>query len=210
MSVSSRLYRRALAVRPLVRAGQFAVTGERMPRRVPLLAETLRAEPHDLVVDLGCGSAPLLDFVAPARYVGVDEHGPSLEEGRRRHAGPGRAFVAASILDADLAPWRGADAVVLSSVCHHLGDAAVVGLLERIAAQVAPRRVLVQDAEPTGPLRGLVTRLDDGDHLRPRDELEALLARVAPPRLLWTYDNPLRSFHQFLFELRPAAAATRA
>jgi SAM-dependent methyltransferase len=197
------LYERALAVRPLVHVGQWAVTGEWTPRRIPLLADTLRAGAHDFVVDLGCGSAPLLDHLSPVRYVGIDEHPPSLAEGRARRGGPGREFVAGSIMDVELTPWRGADAVVLSSVCHHLDDAAVIALLTRIVEEAQPSRLMVQDAQPTGRLAGLVTRLDDGDHLRSRAQLETLLSRVAPPHLLWTYTNPLRSFHQFLYELRP-------
>jgi SAM-dependent methyltransferase len=200
---ANRIYRSLLAVRPLVRAGQFAVTGERTPRRIPLLAEELLDDADGLVVDLGCGSAPLLEFVAPRRYVGIDAHGPSLADARRRRSGPGREFLAGSVLATDLSPWAGAACVVLSSVCHHLDDDEVVGLLRRIRAQAAPGRILVQDAQPTGRLGGLVTRLDDGDHLRSQAQLQRLLEQVATPRLLWTYTNPLRSFRQFLYELAP-------
>jgi len=201
----SRVYERALANRRLVGAVQFAVTGERVPRRHRLLAEEIARAPHDFVLDLGCGAAPVLRFVAPRRYVGVDDHEPSLAAGRAEHAGPGREFVRAALDDAPLARWRGADVVLVSSVCHHLPDAAVVELMERIEGEVGPHRILVQDAEPTGPLGPLVEALDDGDHLRSRSALVALLERGFHTRLLWTYDNPLRSFHQFLIELTPRA-----
>jgi SAM-dependent methyltransferase len=203
MKLGSTIYQRALAVRPLVRLGQMAVTGERLPRRVPLLAESVRSDSHSSVIDLGCGSAPLLRFVSPARYVGVDEHEPSLAEARAEHGGPGREFILAPLASVDLTAWRGADTVILSSVCHHIDDASVSTLIARIATEVAPGRLLVQDAEPTGPLGPLVTRLDNGGHLRSRTELESLLAPAGTPRLLWTYDNPVRSFHQFLYEVRP-------
>jgi SAM-dependent methyltransferase len=200
------LYERALAHRRLVALGQFAVTGERLPRRHRLLAEALREGEHRFVVDLGCGNAPLLRFAAPERYVGIDAHEPSLAAGRHEHSGPGREFVLGELTEVDLTPFRGADAVVVSSVTHHLPDGEVVRLLDRVAAQVAPRRILLQDAQPTGPLGPLVEALDDGDHLRPRAELERLLRPHFDTRLLWTYDNPLRSFHQFLLELRPRAS----
>jgi SAM-dependent methyltransferase len=196
----SALRERALARRGLVRAAQFAVTGERVPRRLPLLADALRAGAHDVVVDLGCGSAPLLDHIAPPHYVGIDEHEPSLAEGRARHAGPGREFVLASVADVDLEPWRGADAVVLSSMTHHLGDDELLALLDRVQ-RAEPRRILLQDAQATGLLGPLVSYLDDGDHLRARAELEQLLESRFETRCLWTYDNPLGSFHQYLLEL---------
>ena len=205
MSVLKAIYRRLLAFRPLVHVGQFLVTGEWTPRRVPLLAESLR--PADNVLDLGCGSAPLLEHCTPARYVGIDEHEPSLDQARRTHAGPGRDFVLAAVTTTDFSPWRESDVVVLSSVCHHLPGDEVVALVRRILEEVGPERVLVQDAEPTGPLRGLVTAVDDGDHLRPQAELEELLRRAGGDvALRWVYDNPLRSFHQFLYEMRPISS----
>src|SRR3954468_15739096 len=205
-----RLRERGLRNRRLVRAAQFAVTGERVPRRVPLLAASLSEREHHFVLDLGCGSAPLLDFVSPDRYVGIDEHAPSLEEARRIHGGAGREFVLAPLSAVDLTRWRGADAVVVSSVTHHLDDDGTVALLERVARDVAPARILLQDAEARGIRGRLVSYLDDGDHLRSRTSLEALLAPGFETRCLWTYDNPLRSFHQFLLELRPRTAGSRS
>jgi len=206
MSVLDRARERALRNRRLVGAVQFAVTGERVPRRHRLLAEAVRAGAHDFVVDLGCGSARLLDFVEARRYVGVDEHEPSLDEARSARSGPGREFVLASLDAVDLSPWRGADVVVLSSVTHHLDDAEVTALLDRIVAAVGPARMLVQDAEATGPLGPLVSYLDEGDHLRSLPALEQLLRDRFETRCLWTYDNPLGSFHQFLLEARPRAS----
>lgn len=192
---------RLLGIRPLVRAAQFAVTGERTPRRHQLLAIAISSGPHRSVLDLGCGNAPLLDFIAPERYVGIDEHRASLAVARSRHRGAGREFIEASLADLPLDRWRGTDVVTVASVTHHLDDAAVVELLQRIELEVSPRRLLVQDAHATGPLRPLVTALDDGDHLRRQDELIGLLETRFDVALLWTYDNPLRSFHQFLLEL---------
>jgi SAM-dependent methyltransferase len=193
---------RLLRIRPLVRAAQFAVTGEWTPKRHRLLAAEVASGAHRSVLDLGCGSAPLLDFLAPERYVGIDAHEASLALARRRHAGVGREFIEASLADLPLDSWRGMDVVTIASVTHHLADAAVVELMERIVQHVCPQRLLVQDAHATGPLRSVVTALDDGDHLRHRDALIALLTRRFEVALLWTYDNPLRSFHQFLLELR--------
>jgi SAM-dependent methyltransferase len=198
-----RLYARALSNRRLVGVAQFAVTGERLPRRHRLLADELARGEPGFVLDLGCGAAPMLRFVSPKRYVGIDEHEPSLAAGRAEHGGPGREFVNAPLGGLSLEPWRGADAVVVSSVCHHLADDEVVALMERIQREVGPGRILVQDAEPSGPLGPLVDALDDGDHLRPKEDLLALLGRSFATRVLWTYDNPLRSFHQFLIEVTP-------
>ena len=203
MRAMTGLYQRALNIRPLVAVGQFAVTGERIPRRHRLLAAEIARGPHDFVLDLGCGSAPMLRYLQPARYVGVDAHEPSLAVARRRRAYAGSEFVLADLIQAPLADWRGADVAVISSVTHHLADGAVVALAERLRDDVEPRRLLLQDAEATGPLGPVVRALDDGDHLRSRTELVALLSSRFSISTLWTYENPLRSFHQFLLELAP-------
>jgi SAM-dependent methyltransferase len=204
------LYERALSIRPLVAVGQLAVTGERIPRRHRLLATEIARCPHDFVLDLGCGSAPLLRYLRPARYVGVDAHEPSLAVARRRRAYAGSEFVLADLMQAPLAEWRGADVAVISSVTHHLDDDAVVALAERVRDDVAPRRLLLQDAEATGPLGPLVTALDDGDDLRSPKQLIALLSSRFSISTLWTYKNPLRSFHQFLLELAPRESTLRS
>lgn len=192
---------RALAHRSLVSAMQFAVTGEKLPRRHRMLAKEIARGPHAFVLDLGCGNAPLLKFVEPQRYVGIDGHLPSLEAGRTEHARDGWEFVEDNVTTVSLSPWRGADVAVISSVTHHLPDEDVVKLVRRVADEIEPGRLLLQDAEPMGALGPLVTALDDGDHLRPRDALVSLLEREFAVSELWRYENPLRSFRQFLFEL---------
>jgi SAM-dependent methyltransferase len=170
-----------------------------------MLAAELQRGPHSFVLDLGCGDASLVRFVQPHRYIGVDAHEPSLARARKRYAGVGRDFVLTDLDSAPLASWRGADVVCLSSVTHHLPDEAVIDLTAQIAETVRPRRILVQDAHPTGPLGPLVTTLDDGRFLRRRDALVSLLEDQFTVSVLWAYDNPLRSFHQFLLELVPRA-----
>jgi SAM-dependent methyltransferase len=198
MSLRERLSQ----VRPLVRFVQFAVTGEWVPRRHRLLAREVQRGSHEFVLDLGCGSAPLLRFVQPRRYVGVDEDLPALAAARAAFARPEWQFLASDLARQSLEQWRGADVVLLSSVSHHLDDAAIHELLARVFAEVAPGRVLLQDAEPIGPLGPVVRFLDKGEHLRRHAELRGLIEERYQVRELWTYDNPLRSFRQFLFEVR--------
>lgn len=206
MSPMRSLRERVLANRRLVSLGQFVVTGELIPRRHRLLARAVADGRHDYVLDLGCGSAPMLQFVQVDRYVGVDGHEPSLALARRRRSGPGRDFVLGELPDVPLQQWYGADVVIVASVTHHLDSDAVITLFDRIVTEVAPERILLQDAHATGPLGPLVRALDVGQHLRHRDDLVALLEPWFSIAVLWTYENPLRSFHQFLLELRPAGA----
>lgn len=196
-------YQRALSWRWLVHLGQWAVTGERASHRLRLFADEITAGSHDFVLDLGCGEAPLLDYIRPSRYVGIDSHEPSLAEARRLHAIPGRDFVLADLDAVDYSQWRGADVVTIASVTHHLADDEVVSLLAQVADEIRPRRILISDAEPSGVLGPLVRALDDGDHFRTRDQLAVLLAPRFASRFGPRYKNRARSFHHFVLDLRP-------
>jgi SAM-dependent methyltransferase len=187
--------------RRLLALAQFALTGERVPRRLPLLADAIRSGAHHTIVDLGCGDAPLLDFVDPIRYVGIESSEVALVAARRRHDEEGREFVPADLRDVALDRWRGPDVAVVSSVTHHLDDDAVVAFARRVRDELRPRRFLLQDAEPVGPLGPLVRAADDGRFLRSEENLVELLSSDFAVTVVWTYVNPIRSFRQFLLEL---------
>ena len=188
-----------------VNFGRMLVTGANPATHDRRLGEELERAGEDYVVDLGCGQALVLQFAHPRRYVGLDLHPASLARAHKERGRPGVELIEADVIHADLTAWAGADVVIVSNVLHHLPEHEVSGLLDRIRNQVGPKRILVQDAEPAGCLAPLVRRLDGGDHLRGRVELEELLRSRFAVREIARWRNPLRSFTYFLLELRPAA-----
>ena len=147
--------------------------------------------------------APLLTFLSPPRYVGVEASEEALGEAVRQHTAPGREFIVADLREVAFERWRGADIAVVSSVMHHLADDEVVAFARRIRDELVPTRLLVQDAEPHGRLGPVVRAADDGRHLRTQARLVELLAEDFDVKVLWTYVNPVRSFRQFLLDLTP-------
>ena len=83
------------------------------------------------VVDLGCGQGFLLPHLAArvAEVVGVDRHGPSLEEAATRTAHlPNVRLVAGDVMSLDLG--QRFDAVLSVAVLHHLPLAAGLGRMK--------------------------------------------------------------------------------
>lgn len=194
----------ARAARPLVKASQWALTGGYVRRLNGLLAEEVRRGPHEFVLELGCGDAPLLDQLRPRRYTGLDFNAASLAAARRRFGDrAGTEFVEADLLSDSLEPWRGADAVVCSAVFHHLSDEQVAGLASRIRDEIAPQRVICTDGVMTGPFRRALVWLDEGDPSRPKERLYSLLGGAWEVNETWSFDVPLHTVHEFGFELRP-------
>ena len=193
---------------PLVDLARMLVTGSNPMEHDRRLAAEIERGPHAFVLDIGCGDARVLRFTRPARYVGLDLHRPSLERARRRWGtGGGLEFVEADITRTGLSPWRGADVVVISNLLHHIQDAEALELLDREVREVAPERILVQDAEPRGAMAPVVRALDGGEHLRRRAELLELVRPLFATREVERWSNRLRSFHYFLVELRSVSPA---
>ena len=192
----------AMSMHPVVRVAQVAVTGEVHPKRWRMLAGSMKQAQHDSIVDLGCGAAPLLDFIRPGRYAGIDGEEPEVERARHRFQRDGYEFIVADLTAIALSPWRGYDSVTVSSVTHHLSDAEVKGLFSRIVDEIRPGAIFLQDATPMGILGPVVTFLDAGRHMRTESELTALLEADFEMEHLWAYVNPFRSFRQFCLHLR--------
>lgn len=190
----------------IIRLGQAAVTGEWKHRAHPLLAENIRNGAHESVLDLGSGRSPLLQHLEPQRYAGLDLHQPDLDYAERHFGRPGYEFLLADILTAPLEPWQGVDVVTSSSLFHHLEDDQVRALVERLALTVRPKRWVFLDTVATGPLGGLVTRVDYGNPARPKEQLFELFRPRFDVTETWSYDNRFRTFHVFGFELTPARA----
>jgi SAM-dependent methyltransferase len=187
---------------PLItRLGQAAASGEWRMRREALLAEDVRRGPHDFMLDLGSGRSPLLRHLAPERYVGLDLHPADLAYARRRFGRPGYEFVEADFMEAPLEPWRGADVVTASAVFHHLTDEQVVELVGRVQVQVRPGRMVFTDGVATGPLKGMLIGLDEGEPSREPDELYDLFRPAFEVTQTWSYRVPFRTYLYFGFEL---------
>jgi SAM-dependent methyltransferase len=191
----------------IIRLGQFAVTGEWTFDSHRRLADEIRSGPHESILDLGCGRAPLLEQLQPRQYTGLDLHPPDLEYAERHFGRSGYEFLEADILEEPLERWRDVDVVTSSGVFHHLSDEQAVRLLERVADQVRPKRYLFTEAVVHGPFAGLMARLDYGDPTRPPEQLYELFRPRFNASQSWTYVVPFRTGRLFGFELTPSDRA---
>jgi SAM-dependent methyltransferase len=154
-------------------------------------ADSLRAEfvstyvrPGDLprarILDVGCGTARLLEHLGDCDYLGVDISERYLEAARRRHP-RGARFARIDVGDPDLLPGAGPfDLVIVSALLHHLDDAHVDAVLAAAARVLAPSGRLVALETTVTPESPLVARAlaaaDRGRHVRPPEEYGRLAA----------------------------------
>jgi SAM-dependent methyltransferase len=194
---------RLMRIRPLVELVRRMVMGCGDSPKFKRLVGDVRAGAHESVLDLGCNTASLLEFVQPKRYVGIDERPRSIEFARRRHSRPGWEFVEADFMRRSLEEWRGTDVVVCASLLHHLPDGEVRELIRRVFSEVGAKRVCIAEGTSRGPFQGLLNFLDDGSPNRPKEDLVALVESDYEVEETWQFRTPFRTYDFFGLTVEP-------
>jgi SAM-dependent methyltransferase len=168
---------RGVLSHPAVYSAFQNLLGANRSRRL-ISAQHLRAHAGDVVVDVGCGPAEILDLLPEVQYHGFDMSPSYIEAARARHADRG-AFhpVDVQSLAADAIPP--CQLAIAIGLLHHLDDADAVALIDSLYARLAPggRLVTVDPAYWPGQSRigrYLITR-DRGQQVREGEAYRALV-----------------------------------
>lgn len=104
----------------LYNAFQAAVGATALRRR--LIENHVRAKPGDKVIDIGCGSAPALQWLPEVQYIGLDINPDYIAFAGRTYGTKGTFVVGDTrSLRAD-SRFQDADIVMALGVLHHLDD----------------------------------------------------------------------------------------
>jgi len=174
-----RWARRLLELPTVYKLQQQWVGSDRI-RRV-YVADHLRASPGDVVMDIGCGTAEILDHLPPVHYLGLDANPAYIEAASARFRARG-SFRVLSVADMRLPEFAGkADLVIGIGILHHLDDREADTCCAVAMSLLKPRgRFVTVDGvfhPGQGVVRRVVLSVDRGRHVRTR---EAYLALVRP------------------------------
>ena len=117
------------------------VVGADRSRRI-LSESFIRATPGMRILDIGCGTGDILDYLPEVDYLGVDLNPRYIEAAIRRHGSQG-AFLSRDIRDED---WSGNgdwDRVLAMGILHHLEDNEALHLLRVAKRRLKPDGKLV-------------------------------------------------------------------
>ena len=102
------------------------------------LVQLLRPSTGDRILDLGCGSAAILEEMpADVKYVGIDQNSKHIESARKKYGARGY-FHAGSFADAGVHAGEQYDLIFALGLLHHLDDAEVNELLQLVYPMLAP------------------------------------------------------------------------
>lgn len=142
--------------------------------------ETIRAQPGDVVLDIGCGPAALLPLLDCTKYVGIDHSRACIERAKR-------TFSRGTFICADLRNLAGhelpqIDIAIALGTLHHLDDAAATALLHSTVRVLAPggRFISVDPCfhDDQSMIQRFVASHDRGKHVRPFARYSALCEGV--------------------------------
>ena len=146
-----------------------------------------RAKPGSKVIDVGCGTGEVLDFLPTnVRYVGFDLSAPYIERAHARYGARGEVLVGSAadfLVHAD-ARLTDADLVLCNGLLHHLDDAGVRDVFTLAARALKPTGRMVC-LEPTTlayqvPWSRWMMSQDRGKNIRREQEWKSLVARAFP------------------------------
>lgn len=152
-----------------------AVGGESVMK---VLAERfVRPRPEHRILDVGCGTARILQYLPVARYVGIDNNSSYISAARERYRDRGE-FLVGDVGALSVNPGERFDIVLASGILHHIDDASTKGLLATSARLLAKngRMVIVDPVFVPGqsPVAKFLISLDRGRNVRTPEHYLAL------------------------------------
>jgi cyclopropane fatty-acyl-phospholipid synthase-like methyltransferase len=189
----STLKNRFLALPLFYRAVQGLAASRHGRRKV---LSCIDARPGDLILDVGCGPASLLqDLPEDVTYIGYDLNEKYIRQARERYSHRKAQFHLARISAMHLPDEiRGrCHRVLAMGVLHHLDDPEVGKFFELVEASLAPKGKLVTVDAATWPGQGRIARTivksDRGQYVRQAREYIRLFRELFPGSFTVELDN---------------------
>ena len=157
---------------------QRLIGAEKSCRR--LASAVIRSTPESSIVDIGCGTADIADYLEFGSYTGFDPNPPYIEGASQRLGGRADLFVA-GVGDETLNDRLpdSCDIVLMMGVLHHLDDELASGALALGARLIGAKgRFISFDpgfVEGQPKIARALIRRDRGQHVRTVESTTALL-----------------------------------
>lgn len=151
--------------------------------RADFVADFVRPKSGDRVLDVGCGTATVLEHLPGVRYTGIDSNEDYIRIARRRFGGASGPdaprFICADVESAFDDRSDQFDVAIALGVFHHLADDVVVALCRNVGRLLASGGRLVTHDPVLTPDQGKAARWfvehDRGRHVRTEDDYLTLL-----------------------------------
>jgi ubiquinone/menaquinone biosynthesis C-methylase UbiE len=161
-----------------------------------LIQKHVRAKVGDKVIDIGCGTAQILQHLPEVEYLGLDTNSNYIAFARRKYGSNGSFVVGDTQSLRDDARFKGADIVMAIAVLHHLDDQDALQCI-RFAYDALKMRGRFICLEPCwipnqSALSRFVMANDRGRNIRTEQQYRQLATRVFINAAVRVDANPAR------------------
>ncbi len=152
--------------------------------RQQLVEEFIRPQPGEQILDIGCGTAEILDFLPhDVYYIGYDISPNYTEAALKRFGDRGEFYC--GFFDQNAAAGKPSfDVVLMLGALHHMDDEEVQHLLSLVSSVLAPNgRLVTIDpcfSDGQSPIARLLISRDRGKNVRNGKAYESLVRSVFP------------------------------
>ena len=140
--------------------------------------QVIRPKTGQRILDIGCGTASVLNQLDGVRYTGID-HNPEYISKAREQFGDRGEFICTDICDMQLERTEQFDVVLMLRVLHHLPDDAVSEMIQMIPSILnGGGEMITLDcalADGQHPIAWLLAKLDRGRYARSPQRYRELL-----------------------------------
>lgn len=147
------------------------------------------------VLDIGCGTGGILEYLPEVDYLGFDLN-PGYVEAARKRFGPRHRFLCADVNAVPAEAEGSFDRILALGLLHHLDDPEVAGLLQLAARLLAPGgRVVTLDCcyrDSQSPVARFLIDRDRGRNTRTEPAFTALARSVFPKVASFIREDLLR------------------
>jgi cyclopropane fatty-acyl-phospholipid synthase-like methyltransferase len=173
---------------------QYVIRGTRYAQR--FVVEHVRANRGDRVLDIGCGTGVMLQYLPDVRYVGVDVSHSYVAACRKRYGSKGR-FYCQALTAGSVSDYGEFDLVLAIGLVHHLNDPEAANMFTLAKAALVPGgRLVTLDgvySDDQSPVAKFLLRNDRGKFVR----TEPAYRTLATSR----FANVRSSIHHDLFRI---------
>ena len=172
-----------------------AAVGGNVLRR-SLIQNHVRAKPGDKVIDIGCGSAQVLQYLPEVDYIGIDTNPDYIAFARRTYGNKGTFLIGDTKSFRGDSRFQDADIVMAFGLLHHLDDEEAADCLQfAYDALKAKGRFICHEAcwiPKPGAVSKYIMSVDRGRSIRTEERYRQLAGKVFNKVDAWVSTNPLR------------------
>ncbi|RJQ26875.1 class I SAM-dependent methyltransferase [Candidatus Parcubacteria bacterium] len=137
-----------------------------------ILKKKLKQIPKEKILEIGCGTAPILKEFHPKTYVGIDIDEKFINIAKKLHRKTNYKFY---IKDGrKVETDEEFDMVILSHTTHHFSDLDIKKVLKSLE-KIRFKHLVIYDTEPMGLLAPILIKLDLGNYFRKEKDFHSLL-----------------------------------